>query len=104
MAIPQVGAVGLTIRVTVKDQDQAPVDLTATTVRKIYLRRPNGRVSTFDASLVGPGTNGVMAYVTVAGDLDIHGDWTIQARVTTGTTLDYFSEVQPFRVAENSAP
>ena len=45
MAIPQVGAVGLTITVTIKDQDQAPVNLSGVTAGTIYLRRPNGRVS-----------------------------------------------------------
>lgn len=104
MAVPQVGAVGLLISVTLKDQDQAPLDVTTTTARTIYLRRPNGRVTACPATVIGPGTDGRIGYVTLAGDLDVPGDWRIQARVITGTSSDYFSDIQPFRVAENIAP
>jgi hypothetical protein len=100
MAIPQVGAVGLTITVTLTNQNQAPIDLTGITAGVIYLRRPNGRVTTHP---VATASASALSYVTVVGDLDVPGEWRIQARLVFGTTADYFSDAQPFRVAENIA-
>jgi hypothetical protein len=110
MAIPQVGCSGLAIVVTFKDQNQNVIDLSPLgvgTATSIYLRRPNGRVTSHIAAFLTDGTDGRVVYHTTLGDIDVPGDWWIQARVVNTVTpddLDFFTDVQPFRVAENIAP
>lgn len=80
----QVGVIGASIDVTLTDQDGVAIDLSTSITRFIYLTRPNGkRTSKFSAALVSGGTTGRMRYTTVAAtDLDVPGDWTIQAFYT----------------------
>ena len=86
MADLQVGNIGTSIRRTIRDQAGAVVDISGTTVRKFYFRKPNGVVVTKTAALVGGGTGGIMEYVTTAAsDLDIPGEWVLQGFITNSS-------------------
>lgn len=98
----QVGAVGVQLLVTIIDQDGVVVDISASSARTLYLKRPqpDNRVLAKTATLVGGGTTGQMQYVTVAGDLDVPGQWHIQGKVVNSTGT-YPSEVLPLPVFPN---
>ena len=81
MANLQVGIIGTSIRVTIRDQDGTVVDLSTTSTRQLYLKKPEPIGSTLikTASLVGGGTGGIMEYLTISGDIDTPGKWQLQA-------------------------
>ena len=83
-----VGDIGTELVVEVTDEDGAAVNIAAATSKLIYLTRPlaAGGVETLTktAALDTDGTDGLMKYVTVAGDLSIKGNWKIQGWVAVG--------------------
>lgn len=81
MADLQVGVIGASLTVTLRDQTGSLVDLSSSTTRFLYLTKPHNRgTSRYAATLVTDGTDGKMKYVTTsASDLPVAGDWTIQA-------------------------
>ena len=83
MANPQVGAVGVAIEYTVKENGVA-VDISAATNLKLRLQKPRGRTTTeYTAAFKTNGSDGVLRYVTAsAGDLDRAGMWGAQANFT----------------------
>ena len=77
-----VGDIGTAFTLTVQDQDCAPVDLSTQTSLAVLFLRPDGVGFERAASVVNaPGTDGVLRYVTVAGDLSQEGRWSVQGRV-----------------------
>ena len=105
MADLQVGNVGTSIQVTIKDQSGIVVNLSTSTTRKLFLRKPepaSGTVLIKAASLVGGGTGGIMEYVTVAGDLDVPGAWGLQAKYINSVGT-YYTNVVPLPVLPNLA-
>lgn len=98
----RVGNVGSLIRLTIVDQDGAPVDVSSATL-VLYLRSPKARLLTKTPSLTSGGTDGRIQYATLAGDLDVPGNWQAQAKVTiSGST--WFSTLTSLPVSANLAP
>jgi hypothetical protein len=81
-----VGDIGLTFRVTIKDQDSNVVNLSETLTKQIILNKPNGEILTKNATFYTDGTDGIIEYVTVEGDLDTQGIWKIQGYVVFETS------------------
>lgn len=79
-----VGDVGTEFVVAVTDEDGSAVNISAAAPMLIFLTKPDGTVLAKTAVLDTTGTNGLMKYVTVAGDLSAPGRWKIQGRVTLG--------------------
>jgi hypothetical protein len=96
----RVGDIGASIRVTIRDQDNVVVSLATTTTRQLFLRKPSGAVLTKTAALVSGGTTGIMEYVSIAGDLDVPGDWQLQARIVTAS-IDLKSSIAAMPVRGN---
>ena len=84
MADIRVGDVGTELVVAVVDEDGVAVDVSSAT-KTIYLRKPGGTVLTKTAVNDTTGVDGLMKYVTVAGDLSDSGTWGIQGRVVSGS-------------------
>ena len=63
---------------TILDQDSSVVDLSAATTKQIKLLRPDGTSVEEDASFQTDGTDGILEYTTVSGNLSICGVWKIQ--------------------------
>lgn len=77
----QIGDVGTALRVTITDPCSTVIDVSTTTMRTITLKQPNG-TSTSYAATVYDGPNGVIQYITQAGDIaNDPGDWQIQGFV-----------------------
>ena len=99
MATLQVGNVGSILRFTVVDQDAAVVNVSAATLT-LYFRSPQNKVLTKSGALTGSGTDGIIQYTTIAGDLDTPGNWLAQAKVViSGST--WFSNIVPVQVQAN---
>jgi hypothetical protein len=90
---------GTTFRATIKD-GLSVVDVSSAgggTAKQFYLKGPTGATKTVDASFATDGSDGVIEYITQAGDLDEEGTWRWQAKVelSSGT---WKSEIQTFEV------
>jgi hypothetical protein len=91
-----VGDVDTNFIAIVKDQDAGYINISAATVRKLIFRKPNGTVVEKVATQLSSysGTNAAvtaavaasaaMRYTTLAGDLDVEGEWLIQGYVEVG--------------------
>jgi hypothetical protein len=82
--------VGVVLRLTVKEQGAA-VDLSASTIVEILLRPPLGAARRKTATFTTDGSDGQIEYQTVAGDLNVVGAWSVQARTQFPTGLDVTS-------------
>ena len=85
---------------TVKDQADAPVDLTGASPMVVKIRKPNDEILSRNASFVNSGTDGKIFFVTQADDLDQVGEFEFQALVTLGGIL-YPSDILLVEVHEN---
>jgi len=100
----QVGAIGSGIRATVVDQDGAVVDLSGCTLTSnFFLRRPNDTRIAITPTFETTGTDGVIIYVTVAGDLPISGPYRVQFR-HVDAPLNLFTSIAQVNVLENITP
>ncbi len=96
-----VGDVGTAFMVTVMDGTSV-VDLSTATAIKIIFRKQDSTTLERDAELVTDGADGQMRYVTVAGDLDMAGNWSLQGYVESAAG-QWHSTVQDFKVYANLA-
>jgi hypothetical protein len=72
-----VGDVGTVFQRTIMDNDVA-VDVSAATVKQYIFVRPDGSKLTVSAAFATNGTDGVLQYATVSGDLSMPGQWRLQ--------------------------
>lgn len=91
--------VGTIFEVTILDENVAvPVD--NATVKQIIFLKPDGTKLTKNAGFVTDGTNGVIYYVGIAGDLNVVGIWGIQGFIDS-PTWEGFTSIAYFRVKPN---
>ena len=95
--------VGVLLRSIVKDQNEAVVDLSEATSLAINFQRPNGTSFTREADTINDGTDGLMGYVTQAGDLNVDGYWYVQAQLTFDDGAELKSNRIRVRVLPNNA-
>lgn len=100
MTTIKIGDVGTLFKATILDEDGAVVDISSATTLEMIFKKPNDTSSTVAASLFTDGTDGIMSYPTVDGDLDIAGKWKIQcfAELDTG---EWHSSILNFDVGCN---
>jgi hypothetical protein len=79
-------------------EDCAAIDISGATSKVIYFTKPSGEVLTKTASFVTDGTDGLIHYATIAGDLNESGVWKIQANVELGSGSSYSSLIKTFKV------
>jgi hypothetical protein len=77
--------VGTALRVLVLDEAKKPVDVSAAVRLEYTLVSPARRRFVRTAVLFTDGRDGMIQYVTQAGDLDVPGTWKLQVRVEVGT-------------------
>lgn len=76
---------GVCIPVEIRRGDNTVESLLGSaTALKMYFRKPSGESIQRTAVLVNDGSDGLMKYTTVAGDLDEVGSWLVQAGFTLG--------------------
>lgn len=74
---------GTVFRVTIVDNG-VPISIPADAVKRIRFQKPSGHVITKTAAFETDGSDGIIKYVTVAGDVDVAGVWKIQGYVEFG--------------------
>jgi hypothetical protein len=80
-----VGVVGLIFRATIEDQAGTAVNVATATTKQLKFEKPDGTDAAKTAAFYTDGTDGIIQYTTEAGDIDLAGDWKVQAYVVTST-------------------
>ena len=94
-----VGDVGTAFNVTIKDcATDAIIDLSPdVTTQEITFKKPDGTVVTKAAVFLTDGSDGVISYVSIAGDIDLGGTWKIQGKIE-GAGFENSSSIDSFYV------
>jgi hypothetical protein len=95
-----VGDVGTTFIVTIKDENDEVVNISASTTRDLIFQKPDGELLTVAGTFVTDGTDGQLKYITVSGDLNQQGKWQLQAHVVL-TAGSWKSDIYKFTVYKN---
>jgi len=95
-----VGDIGTEIRLVVYNQDDSLSNLSLSTETLFWITKPNGTVLEVTADLYSDGTDGILTYTTIDGDIDVAGAYKVQAVVSFSSGV-YHSSVQTFRVYGN---
>lgn len=97
-----VGDIGTALRCTVRDENNAVVDLSTATVLQIKLLKPDREEVIHTGALYTDGTDGILQYVTTsADDLDQVGIWKLQGIVTFSASDTHKSNIKSFLVEPN---
>ena len=78
----KVGDIGTELQIYLTDQDGA-VDISSATTMEFNFKKPNDSTITRTATHITDGTDGGMKYAFIAADLDLAGDWLVEAFVIT---------------------
>ena len=92
--------IGTIFEIAITDCDGAPIDITSAQTLKIMFEKPDCTVVTKTATMYGPGTDGIVRYTIISGDLNQVGDWRVQAEVAF-TVNKYTSTSTGFTVFPN---
>jgi len=76
------------------------VDLTLATTHVLLIKKPNGSIAEWSATILGDAMDGTLIYYTVAGDLDFSGLYTGMAKIVTSDGGTYFGETFTFKIYE----
>lgn len=95
----RIGDIGTDFRITLYECDEI-VDISSMINGYIYLQKPDGTLLTKPASLFTDGTDGIIHYESIAGDLDQKGTWKIQGKVWLPSG-EWGSDIEKFKVYEN---
>lgn len=91
--------IGTIFELTVKDGN-VTLDISTAIAIEIIFKKPSGTVVTQTAAFQTDGTDGIMQYTTISGDLDETGGWKIQGRVQLPTG-HWSSDTHSFKVYGN---
>ena len=96
----RVGDIGTQFKVTIKDGTSVVDISSATSTKQIILKKPDGTKLTKAATFLSDGTDGIMYYSTVDGDLDVPGVWKLQGKVVI-TGGPFSTDIYSFKVHRN---
>ncbi|MCP4989333.1 MAG: hypothetical protein GY928_25740 [Colwellia sp.] len=96
-----VADIGTALQITIKN-GSAIVDLSSVTTKNLFLTKPSGAVLTKATTFVTDGTDGVIKYTTIAGDLDESGVWQMQVYIV-GASGEWRTNVENLSVFSNLA-
>ena len=91
------GDIGTVFELTIKDTDEAVIDVSTAAVKYIYFQDPTGARMRKTATFTTDGTDGKIQYVTIAGDIDEVGTWQVQGYVETSLGK-FYTEKMSFQV------
>jgi hypothetical protein len=87
--------IGTIFRLTIVDTDGDAIDVSTASVKYIYFRKPDGTLVKETAAFYTDGSDGIIQYTSVSGDIDTIGDWQVQGYVET-TDGKFFTEIAEF--------
>jgi len=92
--------VGLQFKITIKTCDGTAKDISYAVTKQFLFRKPSGTSMTKTADFFTDGTDGILIYNTVDGDLNEEGLWQLQARISAAND-DKKTDVIRFKVHDN---
>lgn len=95
-----VGDIGTQFKVTITDSSNVARDISDATTKQLILKAPSASKKTKNAGFFTDGSDGIILYTTVSGDLDECGTWKIQGYVITPSG-EWHTEYESFRVERN---
>jgi len=98
----RIGDIGTVFRLTIVDELEVPVNISAATTTDIRFQKPDDTSVDKSAAFTTDGTDGLIQYVSILDDLDMSGKWRIQAHIITPVG-EWRSEIEVFNVLENLA-
>lgn len=100
MQTVQLNDVGVAVKGPVVE-DGSTVDVSAVTTKQLIFKKPNGVTVTKSASFITTGSDGQIQYITQAGDLDVAGQWEVQAIIGFPGSFAGRSRKGKFEVLDN---
>jgi hypothetical protein len=91
---------GAQYRLTIRNA-QGTTDVSGVVTKLMTFHRPDGSTIQREAAFYTDGTDGVICYTTIAGDLNVSGAWRVLAHVDFGQT-EFQSEIHSFSVHATS--
>lgn len=91
--------IGVNFLVTIKDGDNV-VNISSATTKQLIFQKPSGSNLTKDATFYTNGTDGILSYVSIDGDLDEVGFWKVQGYIVLGSN-EWHTDIADFRVHRN---
>lgn len=88
----QVGAIGFLIELNIK-AGNSPLDISSATTKNIIIEKPDSTILTASGSFVTDGTDGLLYYRTISGDLDQEGTYNVQAYLVMPDFTGYSTPV-----------
>jgi hypothetical protein len=78
--------IGTVFEVAITDDNDDVIDISSASVKLIRFEKPDGTKIVRDATFNNDGSDGIITYTTVEGDIDLIGDWQVQgyAEITSG--------------------
>ena len=92
--------IGTTIKIQISDCSDNALDISSADTIQIVFKKPSGTSVTKTATFTTDGSDGLIQYIIVDGDLDEIGSWKTQAVVTIGAYV-WHSEYETFKVLRN---
>ena len=75
--------IGTIFRLTITDTAGVVIDVSTATVKFIYFQKPDGTKLKRTAAFYTDGTDGIIQYTAIAGDINAEGQWLVQGYVET---------------------
>ena len=91
--------IGTKFKITVLD-GSSTVDVSSASTKQLIFKKPGGTKLTKTASFFTDGTDGIITYDTVSGDLDEDGMWKVQGYVVI-TGGSFHTDIDRFKVHRN---
>jgi len=94
---PRLNAINFVFQLEILNcADNLPINLSRSLTKKIYFKKPDGTVLAKDGVFETDGSDALISYTTVSGDLDSLGVWRVQYAVdlpnfSSGTNIETFS-------------
>lgn len=89
---------GMVGKITIK-QNGSVLNISTYTTKQFIFLKPSGTTLTVTADFDTDGSNGILKYTFLAGNINEAGQWKVQARIAK-TGIEISSEAIPFVVKE----
>ena len=89
--------IGTIFRLTITDTAGVVIDVSTASTKFIYFQKPDGTKVKETAAFYTDGTDGIIQYTSVSGDIDQTGLWQVQGYVETSDGK-FFTQKTTFSV------
>tara|TARA_R110000744_G_scaffold104065_5_gene199328 strand:- start:338 stop:649 length:312 start_codon:yes stop_codon:yes gene_type:complete len=94
------GDIGTVFKVTIKDGSEV-VDISSSTTKQLIFKKPSGEKLEKAASYFTNGSDGIITYSTLDGDLDEEGMWKLQGKIILSGGNTFNTDLKSFKIHRN---